>query len=83
MRAQVRTIITTAESIMASPEFARGLADVRSGVAFDWRINSWEYERGRLFGCIAPLNMPLWVGSRLNPKALALYVAADERKLIT
>jgi hypothetical protein len=68
---------------MASPEFARGFADVRNGVAFDWRIDSWSYERGRLFGYIAPLSMPLRTGQQLNPKAVALCGAAFKRKLIT
>ena len=67
---------------MASPEFARGLSDVRTGVPFDWRIDSWQYERGRLFGCVAPLNMPLRIGSKLNPKAIALCEVAFDRRLI-
>jgi hypothetical protein len=82
MKAQVPTIVVTAARIVGSPEFARGLADKRNGIPFDPRIDSWEYERGRLFACIAPLNMELRIGSNLNPKAVALYAAASSRDLI-
>jgi hypothetical protein len=81
---QVPTTGITVERIMTSAAFGRGVADARKGVPFDWRITEdvWHYERGRLFGHIAPLNMPLWIGGQLNPKAVALYRAASERKLI-
>jgi hypothetical protein len=82
MRAQVPTIITTAESIMASPEFARGLDDARKGAPLDWRNGGWNYERGRLFAHIAPLGMPLRIDGHLNPKAVALCEAAFDRELI-
>ena len=32
----------------------------------------WAYERGRLFGAIAPLSMPLFKGKSLNPKAVSI-----------
>lgn len=73
---------------MAYPEFARGLEDARNGRPFDWTVGSkhpnaaWQYERGRAFGFIAPLNMPLRIGSKLNPKAVALCRAAFDRKLV-
>ena len=68
---------------MRSPAFERGLNDVRNGVPFDWRIEpAWDYERGRLFAHIAPLTWPLWIGRKLNPKAVALCNAAFKRKLI-
>jgi hypothetical protein len=82
MGRQVRTYRTTAMAIMASPEFERGLDDARKGVPFDWRINEWNYERGRLFAYIAPVNMPLRIGYRLNEGAIALYRAARARNLI-
>jgi len=82
MRAQVPTKGTTTERMMASPEFARGLDDARKGVPFDWRNGDWEYERGRLFAYIAPLDMPLRIGGKLNPKAVALCNAAFFRNLI-
>ena len=81
-RQQVSTRPVSTASIMKSLEFVRGLNDVRKGVSFDWRNGDWEYERGRLFGHIAPLDMPLNVGGKLNPKALALCNAAFNRKLI-
>jgi hypothetical protein len=67
---------------MSSREFERGFEDVRRGVPFDWRIDSWEYERGRHFGHIAPLNMPLRIGVKLNLKAVALYDAAVQRRYV-
>ena len=81
-REQVPAIPVSAERIMASPEFARGLDDARKGVPFDWRNGDWNYERGRLFAHIAPLGMPLWIAGHLNPKAVALCEAAFDRKLI-
>jgi hypothetical protein len=79
---QVKTRNTTIVRVMSAPEFAKGFEDVRRGVSFDWRIDSWEYERGRHFGYIAPLNMPLRIGGKLNLKAVALYDAAAKRKNI-
>jgi hypothetical protein len=43
----------------------------------------WAYDRGRLFGAIAPLTMELRNGKALNPKAVALCEAAIARGLIT
>jgi hypothetical protein len=81
---QVPTFPATTEEIMSSPEFKRGLDDARKGVQFDWRRHDeyWAYERGRLFGFIAPLDWPLRIGRKLNPKAVALCDAAFKRKLI-
>jgi hypothetical protein len=43
----------------------------------------WNYERGRQWGRLAPPSMPLKInGRRLNPKAVALFNLAYERKLI-
>jgi hypothetical protein len=66
---------------MSSPDFEMGLSDVRRGIPFDWRNDEWSYERGRLFGHFAPLNMPLRIGGKINPKAVALLDAALNRKL--
>jgi hypothetical protein len=85
---QIPTRRITIRVIMSSPAFKRGLDDARNGVAFDWRVgcqdgdSAWSYERGRLFGFIAPLDMPLRIDGRLNPKAVALCDAAFERKLV-
>lgn len=80
---QVRTVRTTIAAIMRTPAFRRGFEDARAGGAFDWRIDDWDYERGRLFAHIAPLDMPLWIGGKLNPNAIALFRAAHDRSLIT
>jgi hypothetical protein len=88
MMRQVPTKPVSTARIMGTPEFARGFEDARMGVPFDWRFGpntdgAWDYERGRLFAHIAPLNMPLRIRFGLNPKAVALFDAALNRKLIT
>jgi hypothetical protein len=77
-RKQADTIDTI--EIVTNPEFARGLAEVRAGLPFNPDEDSWDYERGRCFGFIAPLGMPLCIGGRLNPQALKLADAAFSRK---
>jgi hypothetical protein len=81
-RRQVRTRLVTTRAIVASREFARGVAEVRKGLPFNPDNNDWNYERGRCFGFIAPLDMPLRIGRALNPKALKLAEAAFDRKLL-
>jgi hypothetical protein len=63
---QIHTIGVPITRIMSEAAFEIGLNDVRRGIPFDWRIGEWGYERGRLFGCIAPLDMPLRIGGRLR-----------------
>jgi hypothetical protein len=72
----------TLRSILGSREFARGLDEVRNGLPLDASNNDWNYERGRHFGFIAPLTMPLRIGKQLNPKALRLAEAAFSRRLL-
>jgi hypothetical protein len=84
---QVPTRPVTTRSIVASKQFARGVEEVRKGLPFNPPDNdndddSWNYERGRCFGFIAPLDMPLRIHGALNPKALALADAAFDRKLL-
>jgi hypothetical protein len=85
---QVETVPVTVKRIMSTREFARGFSDVRKGRPLDWRIGgddtnaAWGYERGRLLAFIAPLDWPLWIGNRLNPKAVELYARASERRLV-
>src|SRR5262249_51245286 len=81
---QVRTSRCSAEAIMQHPNFARGLDDIRQGRQFDTRIEDqyWAYERGRQFGAIAPLSMPLNNGDALNPVAVRLFEAAGDKGLI-
>ena len=74
---QVKTGPFTVKSIMGTDEFERGFGDARKGRPFDWRIGgddidaAWDYERGRLLAHLAPLDMPLWINGKLNPKAAA------------
>jgi hypothetical protein len=79
---QVKTKNTTIVRVMSSPEFERGFEDVRRGVPFNSHVDSWEYERGRHFGFIAPIDMPLRIGGKLNLRAVALYAAAAQRKYV-
>ena len=84
-RKQIRTSYTTTTAIMRHPNFARGLAEIRDGRPFNANVvdSPWAYERGRLFGAIAPLSMQLFTnGKSLNPKAIALFDAAFDRKYI-
>jgi hypothetical protein len=81
-RKQVRERRVTTRSIVASKDFARGVEEVRRGEPFNPDIDSWSYERGRCFGLIAPLDMPLRIRGALNPKALALAERAFDRKLL-
>ena len=86
MKARVQQVPTrpvSTRSIVVSREFARGLEEVRKGLPFNPDNDSWNYERGRCFGFIAPLDMPLRIHGVLNPKALALADAAFDRKLLT
>jgi hypothetical protein len=82
VRPQALTRPVSTRRIVASREFARGLEEVRAGRRFNPDNGDWDYERGRAFGFIAPLNMPLRIGGKLNPKAVALAEAAFDRKLL-
>ena len=82
IREQASTRWVSIRSIVTSKEFARGLDEVRKGLPFNPDIDSWNYERGRCFGFIAPLGMPLRRRGKLNPKALRLAWAAFTRKLL-
>jgi hypothetical protein len=82
IRKQARTRGVSTRDIVASMEFARGLEEVRAGRPFNPDNGDWDYERGRAFGFIASLDMPLRIGRTLNPKALKLAVVAFERKLL-
>ena len=55
VRKQARTRPVTTRRIVASREFARGFDEARNGLPFN-------YERGRCFGFIAPLDLPLRIG---------------------
>jgi hypothetical protein len=80
---QVATRTVSIERIMGDAMFERGLHEIRNGKPFDWRIDAWEYERGRLFGCIAPLGMKLFIASKkLNPQAVSLFRVASDRGYI-
>ena len=85
MQYQVRLFRIPLTTIMRHRHFALGWADIRAGRPFDPDVvdECWAYDRGRLLGAIAPLMMPLFHGRALNPKAIALFEAAWDRRLIT
>jgi hypothetical protein len=83
---QVVTYPVSIEWIMSQPDFALGFAHFRSGRKFNTWLGhgegkghrsesggAWQYERGRMFGVIAPRDMPLYLkNGKLNPKAVKL-----------
>jgi hypothetical protein len=74
-------------TLMRPEAFARGVAEVRAGIAPDYDrqsiADSWAYERGRQWALIAPRTMPLRIGRKPNPRAVRLFDAAYERGWIT
>jgi hypothetical protein len=82
VRKQARTRLVTIFEIVESEQFARGVDEVRKGQPFNPDNDSWDYERGRCFGFIAPLDMPLRIKGKLNLKAVKLAQAAFARKLL-
>jgi hypothetical protein len=79
VREQADTHNVSTKTIMSSRRFASGLAAIRGGKPFDPDIDDWGYERGRLFGAIAPLDMLLRIDGKLNPNAISLFDAASRR----
>jgi len=81
---QVDTVGVPVTTVVLQQRLRRG----RQGRTFDWRVGgndtnaSWAYECGRLLAHIAPLSIPLRIGSKLNAKAVALCKAAFNRSLI-
>jgi hypothetical protein len=71
---QVPTWPISISAIIRTKAFARGVADVRAGRSpqFD-EENDWDYERGRQWAVIAPPTMPLMLGRRVNPRAVAIF----------
>lgn len=86
MRAQASTHPVSIKTIMGNAAFRQGFNDKRVGRTprfdDDWGLHDWEYERGRLFACLAPVALPLRINGRINPKAIALYKAAERRGYI-
>jgi hypothetical protein len=83
---QAPTLLVSVKRIMSHPSFEIGIEDIRGGKPFnppDDGNDGWAYERGRLFGAIAPIDMPLRICSgKINPKALRLCEAAFARRLV-
>jgi hypothetical protein len=68
-------------AILCSPAFARGVEDIRGGRPpnFDGpdKDDAWSYERGRQWAVLAPPDMALFIGKRVNKKALAIFDIED------
>ena len=77
---QTETRYCVVGPILRSPEFAQGLADVRAGrspnstLIHANRSGHWAYKRGRSLGAIMPLDWPLYIHGRLNPKVVELFL---------
>lgn len=88
MRQQVHTETATASSIMRSAAFVRGFKEVRKGIPMDYdafsdprdRQNRWNYERGRLFGCI--YSQALKDGARLKGDAVWAFTLAYAKRWV-
>ena len=80
---QVPTRGVTITSVMSTPKFALGVADVRAGRPhrsdYDtWDADpQWDYERGRQWASVAPRNVVLKRGSRITAEALRWFVRGD------
>jgi hypothetical protein len=59
---------------MLHPEFEAGVSDVRKGVPPRFDLDSWEYERGRQWACLAPRSLPLKRNGRITAAAFRLYI---------
>jgi hypothetical protein len=72
----------TVAAIMRSKEFREGVADVRGGrpARYGDLVNlvddTWNYGRGRMFALLAPMRMPVMLGGKVNPEALAILARA-------
>jgi hypothetical protein len=77
---QVSTFPTTAQEIMSDSGFGLGVADVRAGHAprpdYDlWETNTqWNYERGRVWGLLAPRGIQLKRAGKVTSEAIAWYL---------
>ena len=78
-RDQVFTVPTTIEAIMRQPTFALGVDDARAGRPYHadydrWNANGqWDYERGRCWARLAPRDLRLKIGRKVNPEAIGYY----------
>jgi hypothetical protein len=81
-RAQAETFPTTISKVMGSRGFRRGVEDYRKGRPFDSFADdkddvAWAYERGRMWGAMAPRDFPLMIRGKVNPKAVAIFLKAE------
>jgi hypothetical protein len=82
VRAQASTRRVSTRTILYDPAFERGLRSVREGLPFDDKETSWEYERGRQYGHLVPLDFQTRKGGKINPVALEILRTAFFRNWI-
>jgi hypothetical protein len=76
---QVPTRPTTILEIMASPEFALGVADARAGRPYrgayqTWDTNrQWDYERGRAWSRVVPASVVLKRNGKITSEAVEWF----------
>jgi hypothetical protein len=81
---QVPTTGVTAEWIMKQRTFGFGVADTRAGLPpradFDcWDGDAqWSYERGRVWGLLAPRNVQVRRAGKVTREALLWFVKLGE-----
>jgi len=76
-RHQADTVSTTIPQVMRRRLFRQGIEDLRAGRPprfDDFEDSYWAYERGRQWAVVAPKTMPVMIGTRVNPKAVAVFV---------
>lgn len=80
---QVPTQLTTISSIMATREFALGVADVRAGRPHrsdyeTWGVDpQWNYERGRQWARVAPRSVVFKRSGKITAEGRRWFVRGD------
>jgi hypothetical protein len=77
--AQAQTTSVTLNWLMSRRKFMLGVEDLRAGRNFHSDYDSWwdgdqyHYEEGRLWAAVAPLDMPVKIGGKINLKAVEVF----------
>lgn len=77
---QIPTQAVSIAEVMAMPEFAAGVADVRAGRPIcsdydEWSHNdkTWSYERGRQWAVLTPRNVKIKRNGSVTEEAMRWY----------
>jgi hypothetical protein len=71
---QVETVDFPVKKIIRSRAFQMGVAEARAGRPPRFDLDNWNYERGRQFGIVAPRSLSPMIGSRVNPRAVVIFM---------